>query len=89
MKIKKVEGPPPVSLRKLKVGDLFERADVKKPGTTYLVARHDNSVKIDVTGRPIDCSFVFDLVNSTFKAMDDDTAVMPLEQFNEIVVREI
>ena len=91
MKITRQEGPPQKRLGDLKNGDLFERADVETPCTTYMVCRHDTSIN-DITVRKNvsgDCTFVVDLKNSIYKAMDDDTPTVPLEQFNEIVVREL
>lgn len=92
MKITKVSGPPKKRLGSLKNGALFERADVETPCTTYMKVRHDRTVEIDTT-KSINyretCSYVIDLKNSIFKAMDDDTEVTPLEQDDSIVVREL
>jgi len=91
MKIKKLLGPPQKRLGDLKNGDLFERADVETPCTTYMVCRHDSSIcEVGVAAR-IDgsCTYVVDLKNAVYKAMDDDTPTIPLEQDNEIVVREL
>lgn len=90
MKIRKHKGPVTKLLGDLKVGDLFERADVQTPCTTYMVVRHDRTVTIEPTGKlDCSCSYVVDLRNATVKMMYDDCSTVPLEQDNEIVVREL
>jgi len=89
MKITKLSGPPQKRLGDLKVGDLFERADVAKPCTTYMVVKSDRSIKNVESTLNSDCTFVVDLANAVFKALPDDCKTIPLEQDNEIVVREL
>lgn len=91
MKIRKATVPARVRLGNLKNGALFERADVETPCTTYMVCKHHQTLRINLSSpAPAgDCTYVVDLKNAVYKAMADDTETIPLEQDDEIVVREL